>query len=300
MNLPSLKQLQYLVAVIELRHFGQAAKRCFVTQSTLSAGIQELENQLDAKLLERSKRKVMPTRKGLEVARQAEQLLSMAESLVRSARDDGTPLAGPLSLGVIPTIGPFLLPRVLPQIRETYPHLELRLVEDQTDRLLERIHAGNLDAAIIAFPYATGNLEHEMFWQENFRLAMPQRHPLSHAGTISTDALPRDELLLLEDGHCLTDHALAACKLEGLKSSASFQGTSLYTLLQMVAGGQGITFVPEMAMGTELLSSTEIALTPLADQGPHREIGLVWRNTYFRKEDLKLLAEKMKTLLGMK
>jgi LysR family hydrogen peroxide-inducible transcriptional activator len=300
MNLPSLKQLQYLVAVIELRHFGQAAKRCFVTQSTLSAGIQELENQLDAKLLERSKRKVMPTRKGLEVARQAEQLLSMAESLVRSARDDGTPLAGPLSLGVIPTIGPFLLPRVLPQIRETYPHLELRLVEDQTDRLLERIHAGNLDAAIIAFPYATGNLEHEMFWQENFRLAMPQRHPLSHVGTISTDALPRDELLLLEDGHCLTDHALAACKLEGLKSSASFQGTSLYTLLQMVAGGQGITFVPEMAMGTELLSSTEIALTPLADQGPHREIGLVWRNTYFRKEDLKLLAEKMKTLLGMK
>ena len=256
-----------------------------------------MENQLGTKLLERSKRKVMPTRKGLEVAKQAEQLLSMAESLVCSAHDDGTPLTGPLNLGVIPTIGPFLLPRVLPQIREAFPKLELRLVEDQTDRLLERIQSGNLDAAIIAFPYATGNLEHEMFWQENFRLAIPESHPLSHTKAVATDALPMDELLLLEDGHCMTDHALAACRLEGLKSSASFQGTSLYTLLQMVAGGQGITFVPEMAMETELLNSGEIALTPLADKGPHREIGLVWRNTYFRKDDLKLLAEKMRELL---
>ena len=300
MSLPTLRQLQYLVAVVELRHFGRAAERCFVTQSTLSAGIQELESLLGTQVLERSKRRVMPTPLGMEMARKAQHLIGLAGELVEMARYDGTPLSGPLRIGVIPTIGPFLLPQVLPGIRRAFPKLELYLVEDQSSRLLERLEAGTLDAALMAFPYPTGSMETEVFWQENFQIALPKGHPLSRAGSLSTDSLPRDELLILEEGHCLSDHALAACKLSGLKTSASFQGTSLYTLIQMVAGGQGITFLPDMAVTSEWMCSGEIVLLPLAEPGPHRRIGLVWRETFFRKNDLHLLAQQLRELLELK
>ena len=298
MNLPTLRQLKYLVAVVELRHFGRAAERCFVTQSTLSAGIQELESLLGAQLLERSKRKVLPTPLGIELSKRAQQLISQAVEMVEIARDDGTPLSGPLRLGVIPTIGPFLLPQVLPGIRHTFPKLELSLLEDQSSRLLERLEAGTLDAAVMAFPYPVGNMQTEIFWRENFLVALPKGHPLATAEALSTDDLPREELLMLEEGHCLSDHTLAACKLSNLKNSANFQGTSLYTLIQMVAGGLGITFLPEIAINSELMNSGEIVLLPLAEPGPHRQIGLVWRKSYFRKDDFHLLAQQMSELLS--
>ncbi len=299
MNLPTLRQLQYLVAVIELRHFGKAAERCFVTQSTLSAAIQELELLLGAKLLERTKRKVIPTQLGVELAEKSQQLLGLAAEMVAMAQIDDRPLARQLRLGVIPTIGPFILPQVLPGIRAHFPGLKLLLLEDQTARLLERIATGDLDVAILALPYDIGSLESEIFWNEDFWVAIPDKHHLSVGGQIAAQELPIDELLLLEEGHCFRDHALAACHMEGLRSSVAFQGTSLYTLIQMVAGGQGITFIPGMAVDSALMKQSNICFRPLSEKGPHRQIGLVWRPSFHRKRDLHLLAECMNGLLAM-
>ncbi|OQX46102.1 MAG: LysR family transcriptional regulator [Candidatus Sedimenticola endophacoides] len=298
MNLPTLRQLQYLVALVELQHFGKAAARCFVSQSTLSAGIMELENLLGARLLERTRRRVLPTPLGGEVAARARQMLGIARELVEMSRYGSEPLCGPIRLGVIPTIGPFLLPRVLPSIRHGYPGLELQITEDRSQRLLERLGEGTLDCAILAFPYPVGELEQLLFWEENFMVALPRKHPLARLKRLTTPRLESNELMLLEEGHCLTDHALSACHLERSRAWATFRGSSLYTLLQMVAGGQGITFVPEMAADSELMAPGEILLKPLDEPGPHRRIGLVWRKTYFRKEDMTLLAAAMRQTLA--
>ncbi len=298
MHLPSIRQLQYLLAVVELRHFGRAAERCFVTQSTLSTGIQELENLLGAKLLERTKRRVSPTPLGLELAERARRILELSAELVELAQSDKEPLVGPLKLGVIPTIGPFLLPRVLPGLRERFPRLELYLIEDQTARLMERLTSGELDTAVLALPFDLGKLESKAFWDETFWVALPAGHPLATGDgrPIAAADLPADELLLLEEGHCFRDHALAACHRGELQRGGTFQGTSLYTLIEMVAGGQGITFLPEMAIGTTLTERSGIALRPLAESGPHRQIGLAWRSTYHRKHELELLGETLKAL----
>jgi len=298
MNLPTLRQLQYLVAVVELRHFGQAAARCFVTQSTLSAGIQELENLLGVTLIERNKRTVLPTLLGETLATQARQVLHLTEALVKQAHYAETPLCGPLRLGVIPTIGPYLLPRLMPGIRQAFPRLELRLIEAPSAQLLEQLTTGTLDAAILAFPYPIGQLAHQLFWAEDFWIALPKNHSLAAYPSIATQDLPKDELLLLAEGHCLTDHALGACHLEGSKSRAAFQGTSLYTLLLMVAGGQGVTFVPEMARLAGLFGAQDISLVRLAEPGPHRQIGLVWRPGFFRPADLQLFATHLHRCLA--
>lgn len=297
MALPTLRQLQYLVTVVETRHFGQAAQRCFVTQSTLSTAIRELEELLGVVLLERSKRQVIPTPLGEQLAARAALVLAQVSEFVELARHHDNPLAGPLHLGVIPTIGPFLLPRVLPGIRRAFPELELYLVEDQSERLVARLQSGNLDAAILALPFASGDLEQIRFWQENFYVALPARHRLATQTRLTTEMLPQDELLLLEEGHCLTDHALAACKLEQVRNSAVFRGGSLYTLIEMVAGGLGITFVPEMGLSADLLRNSEIVLLPLDEPGPHREIGLLYRPGSYRRDAFVTLSEQLHALL---
>lgn len=297
MHLPSIRQSQYLLAVTELRHFGKAAARCFVTQSTLSTGIQELENMLGAQLFERTKRKVLPTPLGLKMAEKASQLLTIAGEMVELAHGEQVAMTGSLKLGVIPTIGPFLLPKVLPAIRKQFPSLELFLVEDQSARLLQRLDNGELDCAIFALPYELGKHEHKKFFQEIFHVAFPSNHPLSRGGPISSVDLPVEQLLMLEDGHCFRGHALSACHFSGMQQCATFQGTSLYTLMEMVAGGQGITFLPAMAIDSSLAQQSEISLRPLAENGPHREIGLVWRSTFHRKRDLNLLVELMEAVL---
>jgi len=300
MYLPSIRQLQYLIAVVELRHFGQAAERCFVTQSTLSSAIQELENMLGTQLLERTKRKVMPTELGLEMAEKARHVLQLSAEMVELAQQEKAPLSGPLKLGIIPTIGPFLLPQVLPSIRKSYPQLELYLIEDQTARLIERLNSGEIDAAILALPYDLGLLESSIFWRESFWVALPRDHPLNQSSSIRSIKLPADQLLMLEEGHCMRDHALSACHLSGLQQSATFQGTSLYTLIEMVAGGQGITFLPEMAIDSGMTKRRTISLRPLAEKGPHRKIGMVWRSTYHRKHDLQLLMASITSVLEKK
>ena len=297
MHLPSTRQLEYLLAVIDLRHFGKAAERCFVTQSTLSTGIQELENLLGASLFERTKRKVLPTPLGLEMANKARQVLTISTEMLELARNKQAAMCGPLKLGVIPTIGPFLLPKILPTIREKFPDLELFLIEEQSSHLLQRLDSGELDCAIFALPYELAKYEYKSFFQEIFYVAFPVDHPLSQGGPIASADLPVEQLLMLEDGHCFKDHALSACHFSGMQQRAAFQGTSLYTLMEMVAGGQGITFLPAIAIDSNLAQLPKIRLRPLAETSPHREIGLVWRPTFHRKKDLHLLMALMKNEL---
>lgn len=295
---PTLRQLRYLVAVVDRCHFGQAASACNVSQSTLSAGIQELEDLLGATLLERTKRTVVPTPLGRDLAERARGLLSGAEELVDLARAAREPMAGPLHLGVIPTIGPFLLPRTLPRLRETYPKLQLYLREDQTARLLERLEAGELDVVLLALPYALGDLEVMDLGEDRFSVVYPAGHELPQAEAATPADIAGENLLLLEDGHCLRDQALAACELEGARRNAAFNGTSLHTLAQMVANDLGVTLMPQMALDAGIVRGLDVAVRPLAGQAPHRRIGLVWRRSSARKETFRQLGEALKAELG--
>ncbi|MBN9541317.1 MAG: LysR family transcriptional regulator [Alphaproteobacteria bacterium] len=295
---PTLRQLRYLVAVVDRCHFGQAASACNVGQSTLSAGIQELEDLLGAILLERTKRTVVPTPLGRDLAERARGLLSGAEELVDLARAAREPMAGPLHLGVIPTIGPFLLPRALPRLRETYPKLQLYLREDQTARLIERLEAGELDAVLLALPYALGDLEVMDLGEDRFSVVYPAGHDLPQAEAATPADIAGENLLLLEDGHCLRDQALAACELEGARRNAAFNGTSLHTLAQMVANDLGVTLMPQMALDAGIVRGLDVAVRPLSGKTPHRRIGLVWRRSSARKETFRQLGEALKAELG--
>jgi len=298
MTLPTLRQLQYFLAVMELRHFGLAAEQCCISQSTLSAAIQELESMLGVQLFERSHRKISPTESALAMAEKAEQILGLSEAMVEEVQDKGLAMTGNLRLGVIPTIGPFLLPRVLPEIRNRYPDLRLQLIEDQTANLLKRMNEGSLDAIILALPFDIGKLEKKIFWSENFMVAMPTNHSMTKLESINSLKLPREELLLLEEGHCFSEHVIEACRMKEMGKNSAFQGTSLYTLIQMVANGQGVTFVPEMAINSVLIKVENIQFRPLSEPGPHREIGLAWRPSYPKKEDLLLLGNTFNEFLN--
>ncbi|WP_448207076.1 hydrogen peroxide-inducible genes activator [Azospirillum sp. sgz302134] len=288
--LPTLRQLHYLVAVVDRCHFGRAAEACLVSQSTLSAGIQELENLLGAPLLERTKRTVLPTPLGREIAERARALLKGAEDLVDVARSVEDAMAGPLHLGVIPTIGPFLIPRVMPALREAFPKLKLYLREDQTARLLDRLEGGELDAALLALPYPSGDVESVDIAEDRFSVVCPPGHRLCKVKAARPSDMAMDDLLLLEDGHCLRDHALAACSLDGARQNAAFQGTSLHTLVQMVANGLGVTLLPQMALDSGILRGLNVEVRPIDAARPFRRIGLVWRRTSGRKETFRQLA----------
>lgn len=293
MNLPTLRQLQYLTAVVELKHFGNAAEKCFVTQSTLSAGIQDLENLLDITLLERTNRKVIPTALGIEISQQAQTILSLSADLLELAQAEKNPFSGRIRMGLIPTISPFLLPKVLPEVRKKLPELELVLIEDQSERLLDQLDAGELDVAVLALPFNIRACKHKIFAQEQFYLALPKNHHLCKQQSISAHELPIEELLLLKEGHCLREHALSACNLPTTTHRSSVQGTSLYTLIEMVAGGSGITFVPEIALSSEMINHSDLCFRPLENSNnkPMRELGLVWRASYRRDETLNLLDQ---------
>lgn len=291
MSLPTLRQLQYLVAVVELRHFGHAAERCFVTQSTLSAGIQDLETQLGIALLERTKRSVLPTALGEQVAEQAQKILTLSADLVEHVKAESAPYGGTVRLGLIPTIAPFLLPIILPALRTALPEVSFLLQEAQSADLLTQLNDGSLDVAVLAFPYNVGGLAHTVVGEEDFSVVLPVGHLLATQTTLTPKQLPIGELLLLAEGHCLRDHALAACQLVPQANRALFQGTSLTTLIEMVASGAGMTLVPAMARHSALLQREDICLRPLAQTGkamPSRSIGLVWRQGYQRQA---LLAE---------
>ncbi|CAA7625097.1 hydrogen peroxide-inducible genes activator [Magnetospirillum sp. UT-4] len=288
--LPTLRQLRYLVALSEHRHFGRAAEACLATQSTLSAGLQELETLLGVVLVERTKRKVMLTPLGEEVVERACAVLRGAEDIADLAAASGAPLSGPLRLGVIPTIAPYLLPGVLPELRRTYPALRLYLREDQTARCLERLGTGDLDMALLALPYPMPGLETVEVGEDPFVFACPPGHPLAARDSISGADLADADLLLLEEGHCLREHALAACSLPGPSRGEGILATSLPTLVQMVANGLGVTLLPGMAVATNILAGTGVVTRTLADGGS-RTIGCAWRPSSPRKAEFRVLAD---------
>jgi LysR family hydrogen peroxide-inducible transcriptional activator len=291
--LPTLRQLRFLVAVVDEQHFGRAAEACLVGQSTLSAGIQELEALLGVQLLERTKRSVRPTPVGRELAERSRSLLRGAEDIVDLARAAQAPMSGPLRLGVIPTIGPFFFPRVTRRLRAAFPQLKLYLREEQTALLLARLEAGELDAAVLALPYPLPGMESREIGADRFFLVCPPEHRLSGTGPVGLDEMEVEDLLLLEDGHCMRDHALAACALEGARRNKAFQGTSLHTLAQMVANGLGVTLLPEMALDAGILRGLDLCVRPLEGEEPFRRIGIVWRRRSARKETFRNLADAL-------
>ncbi len=299
-NLPSLKQLRYLVVLSETKHFGKAADACSVTQSTLSAGIQELESQLDAKLVDLTKRKVVLTPLGSVMAARARELIAQGEEMVLLARAAAEPLAGPLNLGVIPTISPFLLPRVLRGLRRRWPKLKLFLREDLTDRLLQQLETGKLDLLLLALPIEARAVETMPLFEDAFRFACRQDHPLAKADSIPLPSLQGESLLLLEDGHCLRDHALDACQLPRPArrgaGGESVGATSLHTLVQMVDNGLGVTLLPELALSAGILRGTDVVSRALGGAGnaaPSRQIGLVWRRGTQRAKEFRLFGETL-------
>jgi LysR family hydrogen peroxide-inducible transcriptional activator len=290
-GLPSLRQLRYLVAVAETGHFGRAAERCFVTQSTLSAGLKELESVLRTTLIERDRRTATPTPVGAEIVIRARRLLAEAEDLVDLARGAAAPLSGPLRIGVIPTIGPYLLPALLPRLRERYPSLQPFLVEDQTARLVERLSAGALDVAILALPYDLPRLSTLPLFDDPFVVAAPQGHKLLLQATVAPAALAGETLLLLADGHCLREHALSACGLNRDATGQAVEATSLSTLIHMVDSGLGVTLLPRLAVRAGALRGTRIDTRPLTGPDASRVVGLAWRASSAQTENYKLLAD---------
>jgi LysR family hydrogen peroxide-inducible transcriptional activator len=291
-NLPTLKQLRYLVALADHLNFTKAAELCAVTQSTLSAGIAEMETLLNAALVDRSTRSVVFTPLGEETVTRARAILRAAEELALAAQAAAAPLSGTIRLGVIPTIGPFLLPRVLPALRARYPKLRLYLREEQTARLLHLLDTGEIDVAVLALPYP-GLGPTELLFEDAFVLACRPDDPLADKRTVRGEDLEARDLLLLEDGHCLREHALAACALDRTPQSEMVRATSLHTLVQMVDNGLGITLLPQLAVDGGILGGTDLVTVPLAAGNPVREIGLTWRSGSRRAEEFRLLGEAL-------
>jgi LysR family hydrogen peroxide-inducible transcriptional activator len=288
--LPSLRQLQYLVALAEQRNFRHAADACFVTQSTLSAGIKELEATLGTQLVERSTRAMRLTAAGEEAVSRAQGIIAAAEDLANYAKGAREPFSGPLRLGVIPTIAPFLLPAVLAGLRKRYPALKPYLREDLTASLLERLRGGGLDFALIALPYETGELEVRPLYKDAFRFVCRDDDPLAVADSVSVRQLKPETVLLLEEGHCLRDHAIRACgRREG--SGSMLEATSLTTLLQMVEGGMGVTLLPEMSLRSGILTGTRLVARPFSKEVPARTIALVLRRESSLQREAGLFAQ---------
>lgn len=290
MNLPSTKQLKYFVALVETEHFGRAAAASHVSQSAFSNAIKELENTLGAQLVDRTNRQVTITAVGQQVATMARLALSDIQDLVESARGGRRPLCGELRLGVIPTIAPFLLPQVLPKLRRRFPELRLLLTEDQTDRIYRRLMDGELDVLLLALPWDMRGVEQKVLFRDPFGLACRKGTTRVDPENYRFSRLDADSILLLEDGHCLRDHALAACKIRNTQKVQRFAASSLLTLVEMVDADLGITFLPEMARNSALLRNTAVELHPMPDSS-YRNIGLAWRQGSGRVDEFEKLGE---------
>ncbi len=295
LHLPTIKQLQYLVALRQHGHFGRAAEACFVTQSTLSAGLRELESLLGVTLVERTRRVVRFTALGESVADKAERVIRSSEELAGLARAQGKPLHGELRMGVIPTIAPFLLPAMLPRLRDKWPSLKLYLREEASQAACEALHRGQLDCVLLALPFACGDVEFAPLFEDPLFVAFP-RGEAPPGKVVDVAAIDENRILMLEDGHCLKDHALSACNRPDLRAHATMMGTSLHTLVQMVDNGLGVTFVPAMAIDAGILDGTRIDARPLRSDHGFREIALVWRRSSPRDQEFRLLADTLREI----
>lgn len=290
MILPTLRQLRFLVALADELHFGRAAEVCLVTQSTLSTGLKELEAILGAPVAERTKRSVMLTPLGAELAERARGVLTDVGEMVELAQRESGTLRGPLKLGSIPTIGPFLFPRLMPRLRRDYPDLTLYLREELTEKLIDGLRAGRLDVILIALPFDIGDLASESLFMDGYQLASEPNHPLAGPDPVHGADLDEQTLLLLERGHCLQRHALAAFPESHARQDESFAATSLATLIAMVEEGIGVTLLPQLVIDAGATRNSGVVLTPLEGAWP-REVILAWRKSSARAEDFRLLAQ---------
>ena len=285
-----LRDLHYLVAVADTRHFGRAAAACHVSQPTLSAQLKKLEQYLGVQLIERGTRRASMTTAGERIVARARAMLEASDDIVEIAKSFADPLAGRLRLALLPTIGPYLLPRVTPRLRKALPRLELMLYEYQTATLLARLRAGEIDAGILALPVDLDGLDVMPLYDEPFVLAAPSTHRLAKSGPLRTADLAGEAVLLLEDGHCLRDQALDVCNRVGMHEKQDFRATSLETLRQMVASGVGVTLLPELATRGAYGAARGVAVRNFAKPAPRRRIGAVWRKTSARREAIEAVA----------
>lgn len=295
-SMPTLRQLQFLVALRAEGSFVAAAEVVGVTQPTLSAGIKDLETSLGVTLVERGRAGATLTPAGELAAERAARAISEVEELVRSVQAAGEPFCGSFRLGAIPTIAPFLLPRALPLLKKKFPRLRLQMREDLTHRLIEQLRARTLDAAIIALPYEAHGIATLPIADDEFLFLGPEDHPLAKRNDLMPDQLKQEELLLLEDGHCLREHALSACRLAPSRRSSEVGATSLHTLVQMVAGGMGVTLLPKIAAEAGAAAGAHVAIRPFAKPVVGRAIGLAWREHSAREEEARMLADVLREL----
>lgn len=295
-SMPTLRQLQFLTALRAEGSFVAAAEAVGVTQPTLSAGIKDLEAALGSVLVERGRLGAVLTPAGEEAAERAARALGEVEELVRAVQAAGEPFAGVFRLGAIPTIAPFLLPRVLPLLKKRFPKLRLQMREDLTGRLVEQLRARTLDAALIALPYQAHGVASTPIADDEFLFLCPEDHPLAKRNDLSPEHLKSEDVLLLEDGHCLRDHALAACRLPSSKRSTDVGATSLHTLVQMVGGGMGVTLLPKIAAEAGAAAGAHVAVRQFAEPIVGRSIGIAWREGGQREEEARLLAGVLKEL----
>ena len=292
--LPSLRQLRYLLALAQQMNFTRAAEASFVSQSTLSTGLRELEATLGVQLVERDRQSVALTPIGEQVVARARQVLAAAEDLSEFAADASRPMQGRLRMGIIPTIAPFVLPAVMPALRESFPKLQLALREDLTAHLLERLRQRQLDIALIALPYDTAELRVLPLFKDRFRLVGRTGDSVMQGRAVRLGTAWTERLLLLEEGHCLRDHTLAACRTAEVASVDGIEATSLLTLVQMVASGMGVALLPEMAIRSGLLNQLPLASRPLAAPVPERTVALVTRATSAHMREFEAIAAVVK------
>jgi LysR family hydrogen peroxide-inducible transcriptional activator len=288
-----LKDLRYLVAVADTRHFGRAAERSFVSQPTLSAQLKKLEDYLGVQLVERAPKRVSLTAAGEEIVERARRILEAGDEIVELAKGHRDPLAGRLKIALLPTIGPYLLPNVAARLRKQLPRLELMLYEYQTDPMLEKLHSGEIDVGILALPVQADGLDSYELYKEPFTVALPSNHRLASRQSIKLEDLSSETLLLLEDGHCLRDQALDICSSTGMHERQDFRATSLETLRQMVAAGVGITLLPELAGRGAYGNARGVTIKPFVKPVPTRTIGAVWRRSSARREAIMALAKQI-------
>ncbi len=292
----TLRQLEYLTALAELRSFHKAAAACHVSQPALSTQIKQLEGQLGLKLLERNQRMVLVTPAGEEIVSRAQRVLNGANDLIEAVQSLTLPMSGTMRLGVIPTIAPYFLPKALPEIRELYPNLRLLLYEEKTDVLVRLLHEGKLDLALLALGVELGDLETMDLFDDRFLLALHESHPLAKRKAVQQSDLLDEEVLLLEDGHCLRDQVWPVCESGGAHELGDFRASSLSTLTQMVSSKVGITLLPEMSLDVEIGRNEHIELKRFKKPEPFRVIGLAWRRSAPRKADFALIGETFSKL----
>lgn len=294
----SLKQLSYALAVEQTLHFKKAAEQCHISQSALSTALLELEKQLALQIFERDNKKVLVTPVGREVLKRARDIILQVEALEHLSASQKAPLSFPMTVGVIPTIAPFLLPKMFPELRKQYPEAELTIVEDQSHVLVEQVRNGDIDTAILALPYTCEGLLSLEFWQEDFYWVTLKGDEHANQKEVTSNELSHSKLMLLKEGHCLKDHILNVCKLPASEAQKGFGATSLNTLVQMVLGGQGTTLIPAMALDSLIAHNGQLSAVHLKEPSPHRRLAFIFRPNYSRLSSIEALGAMCRQALG--